>query len=65
MKIYSLSDLESVFTYQNGKEIYFDKHVSFSNAEYYNAFGYEYSIKYPLNIKNKNAFLQELEITAQ
>ena len=65
MKIYSISDYDNVLMYDSGKEIFFNKIISISTSQNYNSFLYEYNVNYPLNIKNKNAFLQELEINAK
>ena len=62
MKIYCLSDYDSVLMIESGKEIFFKKITAINNSQEYNSFVYEYNINYPLNIKNRNAFLQEIEL---
>jgi hypothetical protein len=61
MKIFSFSDKEKLSILP--EEVSMNKIIPINNTwEKANAFNYEYEIQYPLNIKNKNNFLEEKEI---
>ena len=62
IRVFALSDYDNIILYKDGKEILFKRITPISLTHDYNAFLYEYNVKYPLNIKNRNAFLQELEL---
>jgi hypothetical protein len=63
MKIFSYSDFENLHLIKD--DIDMNKIIPFHNTwEKGNGFTYYYQINYPLNIKNRNDFLEEIEIVA-
>ena len=64
MQIYSISDYDVLILHTSNdiSGITMESITSISTNDVYHSFYYEYNVQYPLNIKNRNSFLQEPEI---
>lgn len=68
MYFYSLSDYENLFVHESSTNSFPMEKVIPINANFdkdINSFTCSYNTQYPLNIKNRNSFLQEMEVSLQ